>query len=239
MKTLKLFKRISVITATFLLTTAASAQEGTDPVNRLIEGNKRFTTNQMQHHGQDMPTVKGLAKSQQPFAIVVSCSDSRVTPEIVFDQGLGDIFSIRTAGNVMSDYEEGSIEYAAEHLQTKLIVVMGHEGCGAVKAFLDYAEGNNDQRGPDEAKLTTAQHAESANHIMKIVEKMASEEEEQTVLKSTGEHYSMAVRANVMNGVKQLRNSDPILAKMYKEGTISIVGAIYHIENGQVEFLDY
>ncbi|MFT3994651.1 MAG: carbonic anhydrase [Dysgonomonas sp.] len=202
----------------------------TDPLTILQEGNKRFVQNELAHPNQSMSTVEALKGGQEPFAIIVSCSDSRVTPEIVFDRGLGDLFSIRTAGNVMSDYEEGSIEYAAQHLGTKLVVVMGHQGCGAVKAFLDYADHN------DEAHES---HAEIAGHVKSIIEKMNSEEEEIAVLSEDGEHYEKAVVANVINGVKQLRNSDPILAKMYKNGEINIVGAIYHIDNGQVEFLNY
>ncbi len=239
MKTTILFKRLSVVAALLVLTVTLWAQNSQNLINRLIEGNKRFTTNKMLHMHQDMMTVMDLTQSQHPFATVVSCSDSRVSPEIVFDQGLGDIFSIRTAGNVMSDYEEGSIEYAAEHLNTKLVVVMGHEGCGAVKAFLDYAEENAKNKNATNDNDVDPEHEEIVNHIMKIVEKMASEEEEKSVLESPGEHYSKAVRANVINGVKQLRNSYPILAEMYKKGDIHIVGAIYHIDNGQVEFLDF
>lgn len=238
MKTAILFRRLSVMLTLLSFTFAAVAQQESDPVALLKEGNKRFVTNQMLHQRQDSLTVKDLTGGQHPFAIIVSCSDSRVTPEIVFDRGLGDIFSIRTAGNVMSDYEEGSIEYAAEHLHTKLIVVMGHEGCGAVKAFLDYAEGKENEHNRSDREASK-QHAEVAGHIKHILEKMDSEEEEQAVLATPGEHYELAVRANVMNGVKQLRKSDPILAKMYNEGEIQIVGAIYHIDNGEVEFLDF
>lgn len=218
-----------LITVSILFSICAKAQTK-DAIGLLKEGNKRFCSNQMLHQHQTAETVKELESAQHPFAIVVSCSDSRVSPEIVFDQGLGDIFSIRTAGNVMSDYEEGSIEYAAEHLNTKLVVVMGHQGCGAIKAFLDYAEhkGENKQDNPEET-----------GHIKSIVDKMNSEEEQEEVLYLSNDRYNNAVKANVINGVKQLRKSDPILSHLYNEGKIQIVGAIYNIHDGEVEFLDF
>ena len=104
----------------------ASPSKAGESLQILQDGNKRFLSGVSTHERQDQERVKDLTKGQNPKCIIVSCSDSRVPPEIVFDQGLGDIFSIRTAGNVMSDYEEGSIEYAVEHLHTPLVVVMGH-----------------------------------------------------------------------------------------------------------------
>lgn len=192
----------------------------------LQDGNKRFLSGVSTHERQDQERVKDLTKGQNPKCIIVSCSDSRVPPEIVFDQGLGDIFSIRTAGNVMSDYEEGSIEYAVEHLHTPLVVVMGHLGCGAIQALLDHAD---DLDGDLE---------KSADHVSKIIHKLKSEEEEQEVLKTAGKNSNLAVVANVMNGVKQLRKSDPVLKEAYDKGEVNIVGAVYHIESGEVEFLD-
>lgn len=238
MKTSYLFKRLSLaVVFSFSVLAMYSQSAEIDPLATLREGNERFISSKTIHPHQDMATVEALKAGQKPFAIIVSCSDSRVTPELVFDQGLGDLFSIRTAGNVMSDYEEGSIEYAAEHLGTKLIVVMGHQGCGAVKAFLDYAEDRDNERNHHGNGAN--EHSEIAGHIKAIVDKMASEEEENEVLAEEGEHYEKAVIANVINGVKQLRKSDPILAKMYKEGKVNIVGAVYRIDNGKVEFLDF
>lgn len=192
----------------------------------LKEGNKRFCTNQMIHQHQDAETLKNLVEGQHPFAVVISCSDSRVTPEIIFDQGLGDIFSIRTAGNVMADFEEGSVEYAVDHLHTHLVVVMGHTHCGAIKAFLETKEEH--------------QHADCDHgHVQSILDKLDSEPEEKAVLSEKGgDQYNQAIRANVSNGVRQLRDSDPMLSKMYKEHQINIVGAIYNIESGEVEFMN-
>lgn len=196
-----------------------------DPMTRLTEGNARFREGKALHQNQDIETVKKLAEGQHPKAIIVSCSDSRVSPEVVFDQGLGDIFSIRTAGNVIDDFELGSIEYAAEHLHTPLIVVMGHQHCGAIGALLEHADDDN-----------------VPGHIASIVKSLKEEAEEKEVLKSKGKdetHLSDdAVKANVVHGVKKLRSSKPILSELHNEGKIKIVGAIYNLETGKVEFLD-
>lgn len=206
--------------------TTVSNKAGT--IDFLKEGNERFSTGNLTHIHQDTIRVKELTKAQNPKCIIVSCSDSRVPPEIVFDQGIGDIFSIRTAGNVMSDYEEGSIEYAVLHLHTPLVVVMGHQGCGAIQALLDNID-----------KIDDDSREEALDHVSKIVEKLKNEEQEQEVYHEVGKNSNLAVVANVKNGVEQLRNSTPILAEAYKEGKLNIVGAVYHIDSGKVEFLDY
>ena len=200
-----------------------------DPLIMLKEGNERFYTGQMIRQNQDMNTVAELTKGQAPFAVVICCSDSRVTPEIIFDQGLGDIFCIRTAGNVMGDFEEGSIEYAAEHLNTGLVVVLGHTSCGAVKAFVDYKK-SDDHHGHD--------HDAHLGHIKSIIDHLDSQEEGKAALESSGNIYDEVTRANIASGVKQLRQSDPILSHLYKQGAVKIIGAIYHIDSGKVEFLD-
>ena len=194
----------------------------------LKEGNQRFYSGNLTHVHQDTARVKELIKGQNPKCIIISCSDSRVPPEIIFDQGLGDIFSIRTAGNVMSDFEEGSIEYAVEHLHTPLVVVMGHQGCGAIQALLDNID-----------KVEDDSREKALDHVSKIVEKLKSEQEEQEVYKKSGKNSNLAVQANVINGVKQLRKSDPVLKEAYEKGEINIVGAIYHIDSGEVEFLEF
>lgn len=193
-----------------------------DPLTDLIKGNERFYSGKAVRPNQDTIRVKDLASGQEPKAVVISCSDSRVSPSIVFDQGLGDLFSIRTAGNVMDAYEEGSIEYAVEHAHAKLVVVLGHTGCGAIGAMLEHAHDD-----------------EVHGHITSIINALKNQEEAQAVLAEGGENISFnAVRANVVHGVNQLRNSAPILKPMYDNGSIQIVGAIYHLESGKVEFLE-
>src|SRR5437762_9840331 len=105
-----------------------------EAISKLKEGNGRYTSGNLQHPGQTTERRAELAKSQHPFAIIVSCSDSRVPPEIVFDQGLGDLFVLRVAGHVIDNHSLGSIEYALDHLGVRLIVVLGHQNCGAVQA---------------------------------------------------------------------------------------------------------
>jgi len=114
-------------------TTGVSPKEAHD---RLAQGNARYVAGKAKHPRQDAATRKHLTSGQQPFATVLSCSDSRVPPELVFDQGIGDLFVVRVAGNIGGEDDLGSIEYAVEHLHTSLIVVMGHEKCGAVTAAL-------------------------------------------------------------------------------------------------------
>ena len=198
------------------------------PLEKLKEGNERFYTGRMIHQNQDMKTVDKLTEGQAPFAVVISCSDSRVTPEIIFDQGLGDIFCVRTAGNVMGDFEEGSIEYAVEHLNTGLVVVLGHSSCGAVKAFVDYTQ-----------ECDHHHHDGHLGHVKSILDKLGSQEEGVEALQSGGDIYDKMTRANIAHGVKQLRQSDPILSELYKKGEVKIIGAIYHIDSGKVEFLDF
>lgn len=196
-------------------------------VDELKQGNIRFTTGESTHLRQDPQRIKDLSLAQNPKCVIVSCSDSRVPPEIIFDQGLGDIFSIRTAGNVMGDYDEGSIEYAVEHLHTPLVIVMGHQKCGAIQALLD----STDELDED--------HAETAGNVVKIIEKLAKQEEQQENLHSAHKDSDKAVLANVMNGVKELRTVNPFLKNAYEKGEVQIIGAIYNVDNGTVDFLDY
>jgi len=159
-----------------------------------------------------------LKKGQEPFAVIVSCSDSRIPPELVFDQGLGDVFSIRTAGNVIGDYELGSIEYAVEHLHCKLIVVLGHENCGAIQAYA--ASGNESHE----------------DHIQSIISYIASEEEEKMVPDSLRSNIDILVKANISHGVNLLKTSLPILKPLADRNEITIIGAYYDLDSGKVVF---
>src|SRR6188768_2681355 len=133
------------------------------PLDKLKEGNKRFVSGHPVHPDETLDRIRELKKGQNPFVVVVSCSDSRLPPELIFDQGLGDVFSIRTAGNVIGDYELGSIEYAVEHLHCKLIVVLGHENCGAIHAY------------------ATSKNEKHNNHIQNLIDYIAAEEEEKII----------------------------------------------------------
>ena len=189
------------------------------PLQKLEEGNKRFAAGKPVHPDETLERLRELKKGQHPFAIVVSCSDSRVPAELVFDQGLGDIFSIRTAGNVMGDYELGSIEYAVEHLDCKLVVVMGHKDCGAIKAF-----------------ISSDGHYEHLDHIKKIIEYIESEQEEKNLASHHELNVDKAIDANIAHGVTFLKTAEPILKEFYDSKKIKIIGALYDIETGKVTF---
>jgi carbonic anhydrase len=156
-----------------------------------------------------------LATTQHPYAIIVSCSDSRVGPEIVFDQGIGDIFVVRTAGHVLDDPGLGSIEYAVEHLGTHLIVVLGHERCGAVTA--------------------AASGGEAPGHIASIVRKIQPAVAE--VKGQPGDLVENAMRANVRHVVHELKESHPILSEFVHEGKLKVVGARFDLDTGAVELV--
>jgi carbonic anhydrase len=191
----------------------------TDPrlaIKKLMGGNKRFVENKSIRPRQDAETIKKLGLGQKPFATIVSCSDSRVPNEMVFDQGLGDLFIIRTAGQVSSAASYGSMEYAVLKLYTKLIVVLGHTDCGAVAAAVERPE---DVPG----HIVTL-----INEIKPAVAKVAH---------MPGNRVNNAVRQNVIDQVNTLRNLDPILHKKYSKGEILIVGAVYDIHTGKVDFL--
>ena len=216
-----MFKKVLLYLLFIGVLSACNHTENTNlsPLQKLEEGNKRFASGEPTHPDETLERLRELKGGQHPFAVVVSCSDSRVPAELVFDQGLGDIFSIRTAGNVMGDYELGSIEYAVEHLDCKLIVVMGHKGCGAVKAFID-------SKG----------HYDHEDHIKKIVDYIESEKEEHDLAIEDKLTIENAVNANIQHGVAFLKTAEPILKEFHDQKKITIIGAVYDIETGKVTF---
>lgn len=188
---------------------------GAEALARLMEGNKRFVTRKAQHPDQTLAHLREVESGQHPFAVVLSCSDSRVSPEIVFDQGLGDLFVIRVAGNVTDDTVIGSIEYAVEHLKAPLVVVLGHQGCGAVQAAVSANQ--------------------EANHIHSFVQAIQPLVEE--ARRQPGDAVENCVRLNVAHVVKQLQASQPILAELSHKSKLRIVGAYYSLHTGAVTLL--
>jgi carbonic anhydrase len=186
-------------------------------LKKLMGGNKRFIEGKSIKPRQDMSTVKKLETGQEPFATIVGCSDSRVPNEMIFDQGLGDLFIIRTAGQVSAAASYGSMEFATLKLKTKLIVVLGHTECGAVAAAVDRPEN------------VPGHIVTLINEIKPAVAKCAH---------LPGNQVNNAVRQNVIDQVNNLRDLEPILHKKYVEGEILIVGAVYDIHTGKVEFLE-
>jgi carbonic anhydrase len=185
------------------------------PLQQLIAGNDRFAKAHPLHLHQDVDRRTEVAGGQRPMAIVVGCSDSRVPPEIVFDQGLGDIFVVRVAGEVVDDQALGSIEYAVEHLHAHLIVVMGHEKCGAVQAAVDGGE--------------------VPGHIGSIVQSIKPAVEK--ARQEPGDVLDNAINENVLHIVDQIKTSEPILSHAVKADGLVVVGARYNLARGTVQWL--
>ena len=188
-----------------------------EAISKLKEGNGRYTSGNVQHPGQTAERRTELAKTQHPFAAVVSCSDSRVPPEIVFDQGLGDLFVVRVAGNVINDEGLGSIEYTVDHLGTRLILVLGHQRCGAV----------------DAARETIAAKGKAPGHIQSLVTAIKP-----AVEATAKDDLETTIKANVKNVVQALRSSTPILKAEVDSGKIQIIGGYYSLDTGAVTLLD-
>lgn len=189
-----------------------------EALKRLQQGNQRFTQAKLAHPHQDAQTRQQLAQAQHPFAIVVCCSDSREVPELIFDQGLGDLFVIRLAGNIIDDAALGSIEYAAAHLGCELVLVLGHERCGAVKATI---EGKG--------------HAEG--HINGICEAIHPAVE-QAKKQDGGTLLDNSIKANALQSLQQIKTSQPIIAPLIAKGKLQVKAAVYDLDDGKVSLLD-
>ncbi len=185
-------------------------------LEKLLDGNRRFLLGQRYHQNMDEELRKRTLNAQAPIAAILGCSDSRVAPEIVFDQGIGDIFVVRTAGNVLVIVGIGSMEYAVEHLHVPLIVVLGHQRCGAVSAAL--------------------QGIESLGHVNSVIEKIAPAIEKSRNL--VGDIVTNVVDTNVLHVVDQLRSCKPILSEMVKKEIVEVVGARYDLDTGRVVILE-
>src|SRR5216110_1831027 len=188
-----------------------------EAISKLKEGNGRYTSGNLQHPGQTSERRAELTKDQHPFAVIVSCSDSRAPPEIVFDQGLGDLFIVRVAGNVINDEGLGSIEYSVDHLGARLILVLGHQSCGAVKA----------------ARETVAAKAKAPGHIESFITPIKP-----AVESTLNGDLDATIKANVKNVVQALRSSTPILKTKVDSGNVEVIGGYYSLDTGAVTFLD-
>lgn len=187
----------------------------------LLEGNQRFLKNQSYDHNH-MEQVKETASGQHPFVAVLSCSDSRVPVELVFDQGFGDVFSVRLAGNVASPNAIGSLEFSCKVLGSKLIVVMGHTGCGAVKGACDHIKFGN-----LEGILANIQNSV-------ILETTVSSNRDS----KNKDFVDKVTKLNVSHNIREIIIHSEILRNMLRLGEIGIVGAIYHIESGEVHITE-
>ncbi len=184
---------------------------------RLLDGNTRFVSSQLTHPHQDAARRTEVASGQKPFAVVIGCADSRTAPEILFDEGLGDLFVVRLAGNIVDDAALGSVEFAVAKLGAQLIVVLGHEKCGAVSAAVDAVKGAPAPPG----------------HIGTIVD--AIKPAAASVHGKAGDEVDNAVRANVHAVVERLKTASPVLSLLLQSGELNLIGARYDLDDGKVQ----
>ncbi|BAZ32100.1 carbonic anhydrase [Cylindrospermum sp. NIES-4074] len=211
----------SIIPGTEQIAIADANPANPNPVNaseawkRLLAGNQRFASQKRQYPHQSLEHLQLVAPTQYPFATILGCADSRVPAEIIFDQGLGDLFVVRVAGNVASDTAIGSLEYATAILGSQLIVVLGHRRCGAVTAAI--------KNEPLPGRIGfIIENIKPALAKVKI---------------GTGDAVKDAVIANIQYQVEKLHQNSVILAKLVREGQLKIVGAFYDIDTGKISFI--
>jgi len=187
-----------------------------DALKKLMEGNSRFVEFKQNHPHQNQSRLEEIASTQKPFAIIVGCSDSRVPPEIIFDQGMGDLFIIRNAGNVVDDFAMASIEYAVEHLGVRLIVVLGHERCGAVDA--------------------TIKGGHLPGHLNRLIDEIKPSI--QSAKRITGDLLTNVIYSNTKRIAGQINSSDELLKEYVDHKGLKVVSAFYDLDTGKVEVFE-
>lgn len=195
-----------------------SAEEA---LQRLIDGNQRFLRGESHFSGVPRETLTELARGQFPFATILGCSDSRVPPETIFNVGLGELFVVRVAGNIISPEVAGSLQYAGAHLRTPLIVVLGHEGCGAIRAALD----------------KKYQGLRQHSRIQLLVDNILPALDGLDPHLLPTKQLAQAVEMNVRWTVRTILESPEGQSRL-REGRMKCLGAIYEIETGRVRYLD-
>jgi carbonic anhydrase len=193
---------------------------------RLQEGNRRFATDTRNADTLSSLTRRALVVGQQPFAIILGCSDSRVPAEIVFDQGLGDLFVIRVGGNIVAPSQIGSVEFAADRFGTRLVVVLGHSQCGVVLATLQ------ELQAPDPT------HSRNLRSIVDRVRPSVEGLLKTNLVNDPDALVREAVRANVRVSANQLRHGSDVLERLIDQDGLQVVGAEYSLESGVVNFFD-
>lgn len=182
-------------------------------INRLMEGNKRYTLDKLEHPNRTLERRQAIVSKQEPFATIVGCSDSRAAPEILFDQGVGDLFVVRVAGNVVGPLELDSIEYSVIYLHSKAIMVLGHENCGAVDAVI---------KG-------TTKDIESVAELIAPAVAMVKAKKPANMLEAS-------IKANALR-MRDYLLKTPVIKKFADEKKIEVVAGYYHLESGAVELL--
>ena len=200
--------------ASTVLAGGAAGLDAEEALKKLMDGNRRFVS-ETYDRGDISPGRRAeISKGQRPFAVIVDCSDSRVVPEFIFDQGLGDLFVIRTAGNIVDDIAIGSVEYAVKHLGVRLVLVLGHDDCGAVKA--------------------TVAGGKAEGHIDAILQ--AIRPAVAVAMQKPGNLLDNAIAQNVDMVINRLQSAQPILAQALQTGDVRIVGGVYHQKDGSVDW---
>ncbi len=181
----------------------------------LVEGNKRFVSNINEDHDH-LEMINETREGQHPFAVILSCMDSRTSVELIFDQGLGDLFSIRVAGNVVNDDIVGSIEYAVKYVGSKVLMVLGHTACGAIKSA---------KQGVEDGHITG---------LLKRIQPAISK----AMLMDSGQymHKDSVAYTNVENSLEEILTRSEIVKELFEKGEIGIVGGVYDVDNGKVDF---
>jgi carbonic anhydrase len=219
-------KRLRIIVALFVAViffsglVIAVTEKGNEALQKLMDGNKRFVSGTLAQKDLGDAKRKELAKGQKPFATVLTCSDSRVPPELLFDQGLGDVFVVRVAGNVVDPIALGSIEYAAEHLGSPLLLILGHSHCGAVKATLE-------AKGKPEGNIGAI--------IKKIIPAADAAKKKGG---TQDEILETAIKQNIKNVYADIMKNSKIVPHLVEEGKLMIAAGEYDITTGKVEMIE-
>ena len=231
MKKIRLLLGVVFVSASFLgaLTAAymgppiqTKTVTADDALKQLMEGNARFAKGTTVNPRRTPADFRSVAEAQSPIAVVVACADSRVSPELLFDAGVGDVFVIRVAGNVVDGAGvtvKGSIEYAVAELNVPLIVVLGHTNCGAVKAAVQHIDKKDSLPG-------------AINGLVELIKPAVT-----SVQGKPGDIYDRVIRENVNGGVQKLKSLQPILAPRVTAGTVKVVGGVYDLQTGTVSLI--
>lgn len=204
-----------------------AGNDADEALKKLMDGNQRFVSDRPAAKNLGDTRRKELIKGQHPFAVVLSCSDSRVPPEHLFDQGLGDIFVVRTAGNIIDKVSIGSIEYGVEHLHVPLLVILGHQKCGAVTAAVEsYGKPQKAEKGHVKDSIS-----EIVNKIMPAVKQAKNSAHPGDVLEN-------AIQGNMRNVYSELLKKSPVVKESVRSGKLKVVLAEYYLESGEVKILE-
>jgi carbonic anhydrase len=180
----------------------------------LVEGNQRFINNLNTDHDH-LELINQTREGQFPFAVILSCMDSRTSVELIFDQGLGDLFSIRVAGNIVNNDILASLEYAVKYVGSKILVVLGHTECGAIKS---------------------AKQGVADGHITGLLKRINPAISKALLMDDDYKHTDKVAYANVENSLEEILNQSEIVRDMFKSGEIGLLGAVYNVDNGEVDF---